>query len=144
MTSRACLIGSEGTLGVITAVRLRLLPAPEAAHPAGGVPAHARAGLRGDRDVFAAGLRPSVLDFMDGETLAMLAGAYPGSLPRELPAEAGFALICEVDGSHAEARRAARRAAGADARRARRTRWRWTSRATHARCGAGATAPTRP
>jgi FAD/FMN-containing dehydrogenase len=51
-------------------------------------------------EVFAAGLRPSVMDFMDGETLRMTAGAYPG----EMPAQAGFALICEVDGSREEVR----------------------------------------
>ena len=63
---KSLLIGSEGTLGVITAVRLRLLPAPEARiamvlfmrTPAEGCTAIA--------DVFAAGLRPSVLDFLDG------------------------------------------------------------------------------
>ena len=36
---------------------------------------------------------------MDGATLAITAGAYPG----EVPPQSGFALICEVDGSQAEA-----------------------------------------
>jgi glycolate oxidase subunit GlcD len=96
---KSLLIGSEGTLGVITAVRLRLLPAPEAAIPlVVFLPSRAQ-GCAAIRAVFAAGLRPSVLDFMDGETLAMTAVAYPG----EVPAQAGFALICEVDGSRAQA-----------------------------------------
>ncbi len=84
---------------MITAVRLRLLPAPEAAI-ASVVFLRTRAeGCAAMCAVFAAGLRLSVLDFMDGQTLRMTAAAYPG----EVPAEAGFALICEVDGSRVEA-----------------------------------------
>jgi glycolate oxidase subunit GlcD len=96
---KSLLIGSEGTLGVITAVRLRLLPAPEAAIALVVFLATREQGCAAMCSVLAAGLRLSVLDFMDGETLRMTAGAYPG----EVPAEAGFALICEVDGSQAEA-----------------------------------------
>ncbi len=96
---KSLLIGSEGTLGVITAVRLRLLPAPEAAIPLVAFLPTRADGCAAICAVFAAGLRPSVLDFMDGETLAILAAAYPG----QVPAQAGFVLICEVDGSRAEA-----------------------------------------
>jgi glycolate oxidase subunit GlcD len=96
---KSLLIGSEGTLGVITAVRLRLLPAPEAAIALVVFLATRKQGCEAMRTVLAAGMRPSVLDFMDGETLRMTAGAYPG----EVPMGAGFALICEVDGSHGDA-----------------------------------------
>jgi glycolate oxidase subunit GlcD len=96
---KSLLIGSEGTLGVITAVRLRLLPAPEAALALMVFLRTRAEGCAAICEVFAAGLRPSVLDFMDGETLQMTAGAYPGAVP----AGAGFALICEVDGSREEA-----------------------------------------
>jgi glycolate oxidase subunit GlcD len=98
---KSLLIGSEGTLGVITAVRLRLLPAPEAATQLVVFLSTRVQGCAALRMVLAAGLRPSVLDFMDGETLAVMAGSYPAS-PRGVPAGAGFALICEVDGSRAE------------------------------------------
>jgi glycolate oxidase subunit GlcD len=97
---KSLLIGSEGTLGVITAVRLRLLPAPEAAIALMVFLRTRAEGCAAIRDVFAAGLRPSVLDFMDGEMLRIAAGGYPG----EVPTGAGFALICEVDGSREEAR----------------------------------------
>jgi len=110
---KSLLVGSEGTLGVITAVRLRLLPAPEAALPLVVFLPTRADGCAAMRAVFAAGLRPSVLDFMDGDTLRVLAAAYrgvgaagatsPAGEPA-VPAEAGFALICEVDGSRAEAR----------------------------------------
>jgi FAD/FMN-containing dehydrogenase len=100
---KSLLIGSEGTLGVITAVRLRLLPAAEAAIALVVFLRTRAEGCAALRTVLAAGLRPSVLDFMDGETLGMMAASYPAG-PRGVPAGAGFALICEVDGSRAEAR----------------------------------------
>ncbi len=93
------LIGSEGTLGVITAVRLRLLPAPEAALALVVFLARREDGCAAIGDLFAAGVRPSVLDFLDGPTLSFAARSYPGAVP----AGAGFALIVEVDGSRPEA-----------------------------------------
>ena len=96
---KSLLIGSEGTLGVLTAVRLRLLPAPEAAIPLVVFVRTRAEGCALMLELLAAGLRPSVLDFMDAVTLRALAGAYPG----EMPAQAGFALICELDGSRTEA-----------------------------------------
>jgi glycolate oxidase subunit GlcD len=97
---KSLLIGSEGTLGVITAVRLHLLPAPETAIALVVFLASRASGCAAIADVFAAGLRPSVLDFLDGDALAMVAASYPG----EAPPGAGFALIAEVDGSAAQAR----------------------------------------
>jgi glycolate oxidase subunit GlcD len=107
---KSLLIGSEGTLGVITAVRLRLLPAP-AARSAFVVFLRTREeGCTAITDVFAAGLRPSVLDFLDGEALRMLApgydaaGSWSPAEPARVPQDAGFALIVEVDGAPAEVR----------------------------------------
>jgi glycolate oxidase subunit GlcD len=96
---KSLLVGSEGTLGVITAVRLRLLPAPEAAVALMVFLRTRREGCEAMERVLGAGLRPSVLDFLDGATLEMLAGSYPG----EVPPDAGFALVVEVDGTLAEA-----------------------------------------
>ena len=99
------MIGSEGTLGVITAVRLRLLPAPERTE---AIVAFARSRAEGCEAVlalFAAGVRPSVLDFLDAEALTLAAGAYPAARVAGSdrdggpPPWAGFALVVELDGS---------------------------------------------
>jgi FAD/FMN-containing dehydrogenase len=104
---RSLLVGSEGTLGVITAVRLHLLPAPEAALALVVFLATGAEGCAAIEAVFAAGLRPSVLDFLDGDALAITAGGYPGEggagHGARTPAGAGFALIVEFDGSRAQA-----------------------------------------
>jgi glycolate oxidase subunit GlcD len=91
---RGLLIGSEGTLGVITAVRLRLLPAPEAAAAFVVFLDDGDRGCAALARTLASGLRPSVLDFLDGEALAAVSAAYPG----EVPPGAGWALIVELDG----------------------------------------------
>ncbi len=102
---KSLLIGSEGTLGVITAVRLRLLPAPEAALALIVFLRTRAEGCAAMLDVLAAGVRPSVLDFVDGDTLALVGEAYArAGIGGELPADAGFGLIVEVDGSRTDAR----------------------------------------
>jgi glycolate oxidase subunit GlcD len=97
---KSLLVGSEGTLGVITAVKLRLLPAPEAALPIVIFTRTRAEGCEALLELLAVGTQPSVLDFLDGATLRLTEGAYPGAVP----AEAGFALLVEVDGSRAEAK----------------------------------------
>src|SRR5665213_2003255 len=107
---KSLLIGSEGTPGAIQAVRLRLLPAPAAALPLVIFLGTRAEGCAAVEAVLAAGCRPSVLDFLDGDTLAMLAGGYAAAVtsahgaPARVPAAAGFALIVEVDGSDSDAR----------------------------------------
>jgi glycolate oxidase subunit GlcD len=98
---KSLLIGSEGTLGVITAVRLRLLPAPEAELTLVVFLRDRASGCAAMLDVLAAGIVPAALDFLDGDTLALVRGGYPG----ELPADAGFALLVELDGSRGEVER---------------------------------------
>ena len=112
---RSLIIGSEGTLGIITAARLRLIPAPETAIPLTVFMPTREEGCRAIEEVLGAGCRPSALDFLDGATLAMLASAYPcggrwwrpgtgAPAQAAVPAGAGFALVAEVDGSASEAR----------------------------------------
>jgi glycolate oxidase subunit GlcD len=118
---KSLLIGSEGTLGLITAVRLRLRPAPEARLAlVAFMSDDTAAGCRAMQDVLAAGIEPAAMEFIDGATLALVAGGYPG----ELPVQGGFALLIELDGSRTDVERdraslldvlGARPGAGADA-----------------------------
>jgi glycolate oxidase subunit GlcD len=93
------LVGSEGTLAVITAVWLRLIPRPEAALPVVALYPDARAGGEALQRVLASGVLPAALDYLDAATIAVAGAAMPVPDPR------GFALLVEVDGSPAEALR---------------------------------------
>jgi glycolate oxidase subunit GlcD len=95
---KSLMVGSEGTLGVITAVRLRLLPAPEVATAVVAFLRTRAEGCAAMLAVPASGVQASALDFADAETLQMVAGSYPGTMPEG----AGFAVLAEVDGSRAE------------------------------------------
>jgi glycolate oxidase subunit GlcD len=92
---RGLLIGSEGTLGVITAVHLRLTPAPAEAIVLVAFAEQQERGCETILEVLGCGIVPSALDFLDGATLRTAAGGYPG----QVPPQAGFALLVEVDGS---------------------------------------------
>ena len=98
---KSLLIGSEGTLAVITAAWLRLLPAPEVFLPVCGVYAGMEAGCEALARVVAGGLTVAALEYLDAGTLA----AAGGSFPVHLPAEARFMVIAEADGSAEEAAR---------------------------------------
>jgi len=105
---KSLLIGSEGTLGVITAVRLRLLPAPEAALALLVFMSGVSEGCEAIGEILGSGMRPAVLDFLDGPTTGMLSASYPaverlrGPEGTAVPEGAGFALIVELDGSAAD------------------------------------------
>ena len=93
---RSLLVGSEGTLGVITAVWLRLMPAPEAAVPVVATFPDAAAGAEAMLAVMASGVVPAAIEYLDGATLRAAASGFPGD------ATARFALVVEVDGTEAE------------------------------------------
>ncbi len=103
---KSLLIGSEGTLGIVTAVRLRLMPAPEAALPLIAFHATRAQGCAAILDVLGAGIVPAALDFVDGEALRMAAGAWAGGSGMPLPLDAEFMLLAEVDGTREAARAA--------------------------------------
>jgi FAD/FMN-containing dehydrogenase len=85
------LVGSEGTLGVITAVWLRLIPAPTERRVTVEFFDSIEAGCETALEVIGSGLRPSALEFLDGRSFAAAAAGYPGDAPRD-PA---FVLIAE-------------------------------------------------
>jgi glycolate oxidase subunit GlcD len=94
------LVGSEGTLGVITSAWLRLTPAPEAAWPVVGFFDGVRAGAAAIERVVGSGLPAAALEYLDSETMRYAGPTFPG----EVPAGA-FAVLAEADGSHDEAAR---------------------------------------
>lgn len=102
---KSLIVGSEGTLGIVTAVRLTLMPAPEVALPLIAFQGSREEGCAAILDVLAAGVQPAALDFVDGAALRMAAHAWAGG-DIDLPADAEFALLAEVDGSREEARAA--------------------------------------
>jgi glycolate oxidase subunit GlcD len=97
---KSLLIGSEGTLGIITAVWLRLIPAPEASYPLIGFYPTVERGCEAIERVFGSGTVPAALEYLDGGTLTAARHGFPA----ELPAGAAFAVIVEADGTEAEAR----------------------------------------
>jgi glycolate oxidase subunit GlcD len=101
---KSLLIGSEGTLGIITAVRLRLMPAPEAALPLISFHPSRAQGCAAILDVLGAGIVPAALDFLDGDALRMAAGAWAGGAGINVPAGTEFMLLAEVDGTLEAAR----------------------------------------
>lgn len=96
---QSLLAGSEGTLGVITELTLRLIPRPERALSLVAFQPDRAGGCEAVLAVLASGVLAATIEVLDGEALKQIAGAYPGSVP----AGAGFALLCELDGSAEQA-----------------------------------------
>ena len=96
---KSLLIGSEGTLGIITAAWLRLTPAPEAALPVAAFYPGSTEGCAAIERVVGNGLLVAALEYLDGATLV----AAGGSFPIERPDRAGFLVLAEADGSAEEA-----------------------------------------
>jgi glycolate oxidase subunit GlcD len=100
---KSLLIGSEGTLGLVTAAWLRLLPAPEVELPVVGLYRSADAGIGAIERVLGSGIVPAAVEYLDGETLRVSGDTYPFGLP----AGGAFMVITEADGAEAEAGRVA-------------------------------------
>jgi len=96
---RSLLVGSEGTLGIVTAAWLRLMPAPEAELPLVAFLRDTASGCAALEAVLASGTYPAAVEYLDGRTLEVSGGAFP----QPVPPDAGFVVLVEVDGSRAEA-----------------------------------------
>jgi glycolate oxidase len=89
--------GSEGMLGVITEVRVRLLPRPETAQVVLAGFAQTEAAAAAVADIIAAGIVPAGLEMMDQLSVdAVEAFSAPG-----YPRDAAAVLLCELDGDAA-------------------------------------------
>jgi glycolate oxidase subunit GlcD len=96
----ALLTGSEGTLGIVTSVWLRLIPAPEAALPIAAVYPDVRTGTAAIEQILASGVVPAAIEYLDERVVEASRGSFPlGELGR------GFTLLLEADGTAEEAER---------------------------------------
>lgn len=95
------LVGSEGTLGVVTEATLKLLPFP-GYNALILVPFNeALDACRAVGDIFKAGASPSAIEFMEREAIA-LAQAFTGDYSLAMEEEVKAHLLIEVDGFRAE------------------------------------------
>ena len=78
---KSLLVGSEGTLGLVTAAWLRLVPAPELELPVIGLYRDADAGISAIERVLASGVVPAAIEYLDGVTLSFSGDAYPFGIP---------------------------------------------------------------
>jgi glycolate oxidase len=99
---RDLLIGSEGTLGVITSANLKLIPKPERRWTGMFAFKSEAAALKTVVGLFKAGLSPSILEFLDRQSVGC-AERYTGKAIFEGQARSAILLI-ELDGRVAEVR----------------------------------------
>jgi glycolate oxidase len=89
------LVGSEGTLGVITKIILRLLPLPKAKRTMLAIFPTIEAAATTVSQIISSRIIPTTLEFMDNATIRCV----EDYLHMGLPVEAGALLIIEVDGA---------------------------------------------
>src|SRR5712691_7155036 len=90
--------GSEGTLGIVTRIVVKLMPLPEVVHTLLAAYATTSEGGRAVSDIIAAGIVPAAIEMMD----ALSIEAAEAAVHCNYPARAGAVLIVELDGPAAE------------------------------------------
>jgi glycolate oxidase len=88
------MVGSEGTLGVVTEVTVRLLSLPEAVRTTLALFGSVEAASEAVSGLIGRGLVPSALEMMDRLALSAIEAAFHAGYPPE----AGAVLLVEVDG----------------------------------------------
>ena len=89
----ALLVGSEGTLGVVTEVILALRPAPEPALTAAAAFDSGEEALAAAAAIMSSGSRPSLLEFIDGTTVRAIQNHKDLGLPEDV----GALLLTQSD-----------------------------------------------
>lgn len=95
------MIGSEGTLGIVTSAWLRLVPAPEERGIVVGFYPDTVSGGDAIGMIMGSGIQPTALEFLDQGALESSLGSFPSTAPDR----AGFAVIAETDGTPEEVAR---------------------------------------
>jgi glycolate oxidase len=90
--------GSEGTLGIVTKIVVKLMPLPEVVHTLLAAYATTSEGGRAVSDIIGAGIVPAAIEMMD----ALSIEAAEAAVHCNYPAGAGAVLIVELDGPAAE------------------------------------------
>jgi glycolate oxidase subunit GlcD len=91
---RGAMIGSEGTLGVVTEITARILPLAEKIITMLAVYDDIADAARSVSDIIAAGILPATLEMMDAKIIQAVEDSYACGYPRD----AAAVLIIEVEG----------------------------------------------
>jgi glycolate oxidase len=101
------MVGSEGTLGIITRIILRLLPRPETVRTLLALFPDMAPAAETVSEIIRRGLTPRTIEFMDRASIQCVSDQIDPPLPRE----AGALLIIEADGTPGETDNAVRQLA---------------------------------
>jgi glycolate oxidase subunit GlcD len=94
---RGLIVGSEGTLGIVTEITVRILPQPESIITMLAVYNDISDAARSVSDIIAAGIVPTTLEMMDAPVIQAVEDSYACGYPRD----AAAVLIIEVQGPSA-------------------------------------------
>jgi glycolate oxidase len=96
---RTLLVGGEGTLGVITTARLRLLPQPESFRTALAFFDSTVAAAEAVSRILASGVLPAAVELIDSDTMDCVRGFVSIDIPKGV----GCSLLVETEGRPSEA-----------------------------------------
>ena len=91
---RGALVGSEGTMGIVTQVTVRILPLPETIITLLVVYDDIADAARSVSDIISAGILPTTLEMMDAPIIKAVEDSYACGYPRD----AAAVLIVEAEG----------------------------------------------
>ena len=91
---RSLLIGSEGTLGIVTAAWLRLIPAPSRITALAATYPDLDRGIAALQRVLGHGLVPATLEYFVAAAVALIRAGFPASISPD----SAFLILSEVDG----------------------------------------------